>query len=760
MNEDADAPQPPDPPAEGSRLGEFTLLRPLGRGGQAVVWLAHQESLDRDVALKLLLPGTIGGASGAARLREEAQAASRVRHPGVAAVHGLGEAGGWHFLIQEHVAGRSLEEHLADWRALDARGADQCRTIAEWAAQIADAVEAAHAMGVIHRDLKPRNVLVDESGRPRVIDFGQALGRGPARDAAHALVGTPAYMSPEQVLREPGEIDARTDVFSLGSVLFEMLTTERAFKGTTAEQILDQVVLHDPPMPHDVVPGIPRDLSVVCAKALAKHRGERYQSMAEFAGDLRRFLAHEPIRAQPPGPLRRLSKWTRRHPARAAALAIAVIGVVGVTHFAVEAETERSRVALANDELEDAIGRIDEAYQYLDPRTDSHAARILDRTARDAVARTDGSPGGRVRLLILIGEIYEKWGLFEEAEAVARDGLAIATAALGPEDERSLRLRLVLGRALHQQYEQGVLDDDALVAAEAELEQVLATAQSALGPSHELTLDATCALGQVAWTRDDAARAEELFGRCYEGYRSAPAFGADSWGATTAGNVLGRFLLSKGRLDEAEPLIMEAYRFARQAQSRGPEDYTTNFRIGSLGRLRRAQGRLDEAEELYRESLQGLRDALGDEHHDTVASIRNLALLLGRMAKVQDEPEHYAESVSLLTEAYETSDARDEDPAETQRMLFSLANMLRQAGDFEGALPRFIELREQSLQEQGGLYRAEAHYGAGRCLQSLGRDEEAREHAVEAVREAEALSDSERSAVLPRCQGLLSDLGG
>ena len=315
--------------AEGASVGDFRLVRLIGRGGMGEVWEAEQLSLARRVALKLLLPERVDQ-RGLDFFAREARAGGRLAHPGIVSVFGTGEDEGLHWIAMELVPEAcDLHHSLEGLREEGQLPGDYYDQVAEFVAGVADALEVAHAGGVIHRDLKPGNILVTEDDRPRVLDFGLAkLVDEKSISEAGQLVGTYAYMSPEQVAVKHAGIDHRTDVFSLGVVLYEMLTLVRAFEGDTTEQVAQKILWEDPVDPRALRSDVPRDLAVICVKAMEKDPVRRFQTMAELAADLRRHLAHEPIRARPPSPVQRAGKWVRRNPTKSSVAAVAVAALV------------------------------------------------------------------------------------------------------------------------------------------------------------------------------------------------------------------------------------------------------------------------------------------------------------------------------------------------------------------------------------------------------------------------------------------------
>lgn len=304
---------------DGLLFGDFQLKRALGSGGSGVVYLANQLSLDREVALKVFRPFTEDSERATARFLAEAKSAARLRHPGIAQVFTASSQDGVPYFSMEYVPGHDLATSVTEIAVGEMRSffgerdtAAYFEVVARIVRDCADALAHAHANGVLHRDIKPENILVDPEGRPKLVDFGLARDEKLGRHSKTGVVeGTPHYMSPEQARAARDEIDERTDVYSLGVVLFELLTLQRPFGEGTLTEVLQRVATQEPPLPQSLNRKVPSELAAVCSKAMHRVAGGRYASAADFRDDLDRYLAGRPTIARPPGVVQHVGRAYR-----------------------------------------------------------------------------------------------------------------------------------------------------------------------------------------------------------------------------------------------------------------------------------------------------------------------------------------------------------------------------------------------------------------------------------------------------------------
>ncbi|MCB9897719.1 MAG: serine/threonine protein kinase [Planctomycetes bacterium] len=680
--------------AVGERIGRYTLTRLLASGGMGEVWEAEQEHPRRCVALKTVRAG-LAGDEARARFRFEAEVLARLRHPSIASileagVHEDAEGRGTPWYALELVPEAAPLPQHARRAGLDLRG--KLMLFAE----VCDAVQHGHQNGVIHRDLKPGNILVGKDGRPKVIDFGVArpiereLLDAPLTRAGD-LVGTLAFMAPEQL---DGRVDVRADVYSLGVVLYELLT------GTLPHSLGElpfaealRVLREETPVPPGArVPGVPRELDWIAGQALEREPERRYASVAELADDVRRLLRDEPVHAGAPGAAYRARRFVRRHRVGVGAGALVLLslvgGILGTTrgmlaaqHAEEDAREQRDRAVTsaaeadaAREVAEDAAARASAVTDFLvdvfrapDPSVDGREVKVVDALDR-AAARIERAfvdqPGVALALHDALARLHRNLGLYADAESQARAALELASRGeLADEAERDA-LRLLLADVL--------LEDGRFGEAEDVLGDVLARAET--DPSADATLvPALDLLGRLRQRQVRLDDAEATYRRAIalddrRGEPSPTGYGLRS--------SLGSLLLVQHRLDEAEPLLETAV--AGMSAHEGDDAPITLTVLSNLASLRYLQGRLDDCADLTERVYEARRRVLPPDHPHLLGSASNLAAL--RLAQGRT-----TEGVSLLREAYEATRTRAPLPhPDTLLLASNLALGLLQVGDRDG----------------------------------------------------------------------------
>jgi serine/threonine protein kinase len=322
--------------AMGQCFGEYELLSEIARGGMGVVYRARQTALDRVVALKMILAGRLATADDVARFRTEAEAAAKLQHPNIVAVHDVGACDGQHYFTMEYIEGISLDQRLA-------QGPLACKVAARYVRILARAVAYAHKQGILHRDLKPSNILIDAEDEPHITDFGLAKRLGPqssGQTRSGAILGTPSYMSPEQAQGKTNELGPACDVYSLGAVLYELVTGRPPFRAETPLDTVMQVIDHQPVPPRLLNPKIDHDIETICLKCLEKDPQSRYASADELGEDLQRYLNGDSINARSFNMIDRLTRVLERDTHTAdfstwSSMVLVAAAVVGAEHLGV-----------------------------------------------------------------------------------------------------------------------------------------------------------------------------------------------------------------------------------------------------------------------------------------------------------------------------------------------------------------------------------------------------------------------------------------
>jgi serine/threonine protein kinase len=772
-------------PAALGALGDFRIVREVGRGGMGVVYEAEQISLGRRVALKVLPFAAALDGRQLQRFKNEAQAAAGLHHGHIVPVYGVGTERGVHYYAMQFIEGQTLAQLIAGLRpqperpaagpdattgppaplagraaaerertaerpnapaagsasatgealppyvppyapaplagtdpareastvraaaagtAASAQTAGFFRTAADLGRQAAEALEHAHLQGVIHRDVKPANLLVDGRGHLWVTDFGLAHCQNQAGlTMTGDLLGTLRYMSPEQALAQRVVIDHRTDIYSLGATLYELLTLEPAFGGSDRQELLRQIAFEEPRPPRRVNRAVPAELETIVLKALEKNPNDRYPTAQELADDLRRFLEDRPIRARRPSLVQRLRKWSWRHRAVVTSavvslLALLALVVVGLAWSNVRISEERDRKdeALRAKEQEaavtravneflqkDLLGQADIANQA--PALGGPAERnpnvtvreLLDRAAKTIKERFGGQPRTEAALRLTIGDAYRALGRFKQAEDHLQESVKRRTRLLGAGHPDTLASKKSLAWVYLEQHQfakaepllrevvqartarLGADHPDTLASqddlasffaergqlrqAERLFREVLKARTAKLGPDHPDTLASAFGVGVVCWKQDRYKEAERLLREVLE--RRTAKLGADHPDTLLTKCNLAMAYLCQDQYDPCERLLREVVRVS--AAKLGPNHPTTLFHQNNLAITYQFQGRYADAGRLYRANLRAYRAKYGEDYWLTMVSKANLANLY-------DQQGHYAQAEPLFREALQS----------------------------------------------------------------------------------------------------------
>lgn len=624
------------PPPIGRILGDYELLEEIARGGMGVVFKARQRRLNRMVALKMILRGDLATHNDLIRFRTEAEAAARLQHPNIVAIYEVGEENSLPYFSMELVPGQSLAQRL-DAGALDPKVA------ARLMATVARAVHHAHQRGILHRDLKPGNILLDEQGQPHVMDFGLAKIVESDSDLtlSGTIMGTPSYMSPEQASGKSKDLTTTSDIFSLGAILYQLLTGRPPFRAEAFQETLRQVIEDEPPRPRNLQPHLDRDLETICLKSLEKEPQRRYGSAEALADDLDRWLRQEPIQARPASTLDRVAKWTKRHPAIAVLMGVVALLLltvaIGSTVAAVRINREAIRSRQVAEFLKDMLSGVGPSKALGHDTT--MLSEILSNTAARLSKELKDQPEVEAELRNTIGEVYGALADYTHAEAMHRQALVALQRANARESAEAATALDDLAIIL---YYQNKLGD-----AEQLERRALAMRKKVLGPEHRHVAISLSNLGSILWDQHRPQEAEAIYKELQALYekllRNNPS-DATSLLEEQIGvlNNLANVLRSEARLPEAETMHREA--LARYRKLLGKEHPSVATSLNSLALVLQDENKLSEAESFAREGLAMRKRLLGNEHADVATSLNSLAGILRKEGKL-------AEADGLLTNA-------------------------------------------------------------------------------------------------------------
>jgi len=703
---------------DGTAIGRYRLLQKIGEGGMGDVWLAEQkEPVRRRVALKLVKAG-MNTREVIARFESERQALALMDHPAIAKVFDAGSTPqGAPYFVMEYVAGVPITTYCDNHRL-------NTRDRLELFMHVCEGVQHAHQKAIIHRDLKPSNILVTEvDGRaaPKIIDFGiaKALGQKLTADTIFTLVGTPlgtpAYMSPEQANSSGEDVDTRTDVYSLGVILYELLAgvppielrkiafeeflrrlrEEEPSKPSTRIRTQDQVTSEDlarkrgtePPTLARQMRG---DLDSIALKALEKDRARRYGSPSDFAADIGRYLRNEAVLAVPPSAAYRARKFARRYrgalvTACAFALVLMVAAVVSIRQ-SIRANREAAAAQAVNDFLQnDLLAQASAANQSgpsakPDPHLEVRTA--LDRAAARIAGKFDRQPEVEAAIRDTIGQTYMDLGLYGEAQKQLERARDLYRRALGAHNPRTLKTMSRLGRTTFflGRYPQ----------AEALFSQTLEIQRRVLGPEHPDTLSSMNGLANAYRVEGKYAQAETLYSQTLEIQRRV--LGPEHLDTLASMNGLANVYRVQGKYPQAETLYRQTLEIQRRVL--GPEHPNTLISMNNLALIYETQSKYGQAEALDSQTLEIRRRVLGSEHPDTLQSMNNLAI-------VYDEQGKYGQAEPLFSHTLATeSRVLGPEHPDTLTSVANLAAIYYEQGEYaraEALDSQSLEIRRRVL---------------------------------------------------------------
>ncbi len=740
-------------------IGPYRIVRRLGAGGMGVVYLAEQtEPIRREVALKVIRKG-LDTTTVMRRFEAERQALALMDHPAIARVLDAGETPeGRPYFVMEHVAGEPVTRYCDRNRLTTKERLDLF-------ASICDGVQHAHRKGVIHRDLKPSNILVAKEGdvpKPKIIDFGiaKAIDRPLTERTLFTeigvIVGTPEYMSPEQAALSAIEVDTRTDVYSLGVLLYELLVGALPFaaedlRAAGFDEMRRRIREEDPLTPSARLSTLGArsneaaqerqtdaaalrrqlqgDLDWITLKALEKDPGRRYGSPAELAADVGRWLRNEPILARPPSAWYLLGKLVARHRLAAVLVVSSVLTLTGFSvlmtllyrqsqrnlHRALAAESEAEREAETVRRVSDFMFEVFEVSDPDKARGETVTAReLLERGALQIGTTLGDRPEIRAELNATIAELYRKLGLPARARPLADDALKTFTRLRGEDDPRTLRAKNAAG-FLH--WNQGHWDE-----AEAVFRDAVARQLRTLGAEHLDTLETRRNLGSLLSSRGRHDEALVILREVLDADRRVR--GEDHPETLKTMTQLAEVHSRQSRYEEAARLLEEVVATQRRALGNDhPNTLEASYRLEWVYIF---QGHLDEAEPLVRESLSARQRVLGEAHPKTLSSMGSLAAIYARRGRYDEAASIYRRLIEIARQA-----GRTEHP----NTLVSVANLaqvlhdLRRYDEAEGLLLRNIEVMRRvigpdhprtlsSLSNLANLYLARKEYDkAGRLYE-------------------------------------------
>ncbi len=698
-------------------LPSYTIRGECQRGGQGVVFRAVQNATDRHVAIKVLHETSSAKARDRARFEREVKILGQLRHPNIVKILDTGSTEGRFFYIMDYIDGMALDDYVLKNNV----SIHDALILFE---KVCKAVNVAHLRGIIHRDIKPSNIRVDHSGEPHVMDFGLAKvdefdaiadPRTEVQTVSGQFVGTLPWASPEQLEGSAEALDIRTDVYSLGIVLYQILARSFPYEvGGSMRKALENICHIDPAKPSSVNPNIDDEVDCIVLKALRKRREDRYQSAGNLAREIRRCLVGEPIEAKRDNGWYVLRKTIRRHRGKAIIAGLAVVLVVHSlvamtilfrqeSRLRADAEKARDEASQASDEAKRQERIAQEVNAFLNfgvlasARPDELGKDVTVYEALTAASAGieeyfPGEPEMQARVRFVVGNTFYELGDADEAVRNLQRSLVQFRETLGPDDPETMHAMNDLARVFDNvgKYEEALQL----------LEGCLQRRKRVLGEDHADTVTSMVNLGWANYKLGNGQTAENLSREAVDAWKQVP--GDHEQEARQAANILAAILMECNKHAEAEPLLLDNYEWSRKHL--GEEHPGTLVSMGNLASMYKDTERYDQAESLYSRALDARKRVLGIKHPDTILSMNNLAVLYSNRGQ-------YARAAVALEEALK---AGRQANGENHPMVISATSNLGKAYHrlqrFEEALTmqeRALECARRTLPENHsniGLY--------------------------------------------------------
>ncbi|HZW32297.1 MAG TPA: tetratricopeptide repeat protein [Isosphaeraceae bacterium] len=750
---DAEATASSTSSSSGRAGGRFRIVRFHREGGLGRVYLARDEELGREVALKEIRPDKVAEAHLRGRFVLEAEINGGLEHPGIVPVYSLGTYDdGRPFYAMRFVEGDSLKEAIETYHNEHPRpdpSAIEFRKLLGRFIDVCEAIAFAHSKGVLHRDLKPHNVMLGRYGETLLIDWGLAKATGrrepagpeaaveatlvPPSGSGHeptlGVIGSPAFMSPEQAAGAVESLGPATDVYGLGAILFALLTGEAPVEGGAIEEVLDRVRRGAIRSPRSLNPSIPRALEAVCLKALATEPKDRYPTALALAEEIEHWLADEPVTAYVEPMLARVRRWSRRHQRLvtgataaglvAAAALIVITAVISTWNQRLETTIQKlatanqtilrynEQITRQNHELEESNANLKQAraeaererdqakevtellvtsFRRPDPARDGKdvkAAEVLDQAVKDLAGRPKMAPLTRATILTAVSETYRGLGLVAPSVATSEEALAIRRRELG---EAHLGTLEAMNNLAGAHLAAGRLQSGLSL-----FEQILEARRLKQGEDHPDTLDAINNLGLAYHEAGQLDRAIPLLEQAHKAARAK--LGNDHRDALSVANNLARAYQDAGRLDRAIPLFEQTLELRRAKQ--GEDHPDTLMSMHNLASVYAIAGQNGRAIPLLERTLKARMVKLGEDHPDTLQTINNLAVSYG-------ESGQFDRAYPLMEQVLKVRLAKlGEDHPATLTAMSNLAGAYLRSGRLDQALPLLEQTLKASQVQQG-----------------------------------------------------------